>query len=65
MTIDQASTFLVGSILVSMGVTVLVITAVLINNIIHAFWKSFGWKFFPAYIGKEPIDYEEPKLDKK
>jgi hypothetical protein len=53
MTIEQASTFLVGSILCSMGVTVLVVTAVLINNIIHAFWKSFGWKFFPAYIGKE------------
>ena len=62
MTIDQASTFLVGSILVSMGVTVLVITAVVINNIIHAFWKSFGWKFFPAFIEKQPIVYEEPTL---
>jgi len=65
MTIDQASTFLVGSILISMGVTVLVITAVVINNIIHAFWKSFGWRFFPAFIEKDPIVYEEPKLDKK
>ena len=65
MTIDQASTFFVGSILVCMGVTVLVVTAVMINNIIHTFWKSFGWKFFPAFIEKEPIVYEEPKLNKK
>jgi hypothetical protein len=65
MTIDQASTFFVGSILVCMGVTVLVVTAVVINNIIHAFWKSFGWKFFPAFIEKEPIVFEEPKLDKE
>ena len=65
MTIDQASTFLVGSILMSIGVVILVVTAVVINNIIHAFWKSFGWKFFPAYVDRDPIVYEEPKLDKK
>ena len=65
MTIDQASTFFVGSILVCMGVTVLVVTAVLINNIIHTFWKSFGWKFFPAFIEKEQIVYKEPKLNKE
>jgi len=55
MTIDQASTFLVCSILICIAVTVLVVTAVLINNIIHAFWKSFGWKLFPMYVDKDPI----------
>jgi hypothetical protein len=65
MTIDQASTFLVGSILFSIGLTVLVVTAVVINNVIHAFWKSFGWKFFPAFIEKEEIKIEEPTMDKK
>ena len=65
MTIDQASTFLVGSILFSIGLTVLVVTAVIINNVIHAFWKSFGWKFFPAFIEKEEIKIEEPTMDKK
>jgi len=65
MTIDQASTFLVGSILFSIGLTVLVVTAVVINNVIHAFWKSFGWKFFPAFIEKEEIKLEEPTMDKK
>ena len=64
MTIDQASTFLVGSILFSIGLTVLVVTAVVINNVIHAFWKSFGWKFFPAFIEKEEIKIEEPTMDK-
>ena len=65
MTIDQAATFLVGSILFSIGLTVLVVTAVVINNVIHAFWKSFGWKFFPAFIEKEEIKLEEPTMDKK
>jgi len=65
MTIDQAATFLVGSILFSIGLTVLVVTAVVINNVIHAFWKSFGWKFFPAFIEKEEIKIEEPTMDKK
>ena len=65
MTIEQASTFLVGSILFSIGLTVLVVTAVVINNVIHAFWKSFGWKFFPAFIEKEEIKIEEPTMDKK
>ena len=65
MTIDQASTFFVGSILVCMGVTVLVVTAVMINNIIHTFWKSFGWKFFPAFIEKQELKVEESTMDKK
>ena len=65
MDIDQAAVFLAGSILTGLGFIVLVITAVVINNIIYKYWKSFGWKFFPAYLTKEEVTYEEPKLDKK
>ena len=64
MDIDQAAVFLAGSILTGLGFVVVVITAVVINNIIHKYWKSFGWKIFPVYVEKEPVTYEEPKLDK-
>ena len=59
MDIDQAATFLAGSILTALGFIVIVIAAVVVNNIIHKYWKSFGWKFFPAYV------YEESKLEKE
>ena len=65
MDIDQAAVFLAGSILTGLGFIVVVVTAVVINNIIHKYWKSFGWKFFPVYVEKEAVVYEEPKLDKK
>ena len=65
MDIDQAAVFLAGSILTALGFIVIVIAAVVINNIIHKHWKSFGWKLFPVYVEKEPIVFEEPKLDKK
>jgi hypothetical protein len=65
MDIDKAAVFLAGSILTALGFIVIVIAAVVINNIIYKYWKSFGWNFFPMYVGKEPTVYEEPKLDKK
>ena len=55
MNIDTAAVFLASSILTGIGFIVIVITIVAINNIIHKYWKSFGWKFFPAYIQKEEI----------
>jgi hypothetical protein len=65
MDIDQAAVFLAGSILTALGFVVIVIAAVVVNNIIHRYWKSFGWKFFPAYVDKEIAVHEETKLDKK
>ena len=43
MDMDQAAVFLAGSILTAIGFIVIVATAVVINNIIHKYWKSFGW----------------------
>jgi len=63
MSIEQAASFLAISILMSLGAIALVIGAVAINNIIHRYWKSFGWNFFPIYVGKEPMTFQEPKLD--
>jgi hypothetical protein len=55
MTIESASTFLTCSILVMLAVTVIVCASVFINNIIHKYWKSFGWKFFPAYVHVDEV----------
>jgi hypothetical protein len=64
MDIDQAAVFLAGSILTALGFVVIVIAAVVINNIIHKYWKSFGWDFFPMYVSREEVTQEDPKLDK-
>lgn len=39
MNIDQASTFLIGSILVGLGCIVLVGTVAVINNILSRYWR--------------------------
>lgn len=64
MDIDQAAIFLAGSILTALGFIVIVIAAVIINNIIHKYWKSFGWTFFPVYLDKREVVYEEPKMER-
>ena len=44
MNIDQASTFLIGSILVGIGFIILAATATVINNIFSKYWHpvNFG-----------------------
>jgi len=63
MSIEQAASFLAISILMSLGAIALVMGAVAINNIIHRYWKNLGWNFFPMYVGKEPMTFQEPKSD--
>jgi len=43
MDIDQASTFLCGSILIGIGLIVIVATMVIINNIFSRYWKPVQW----------------------
>ena len=65
MDMDQSAVFLAASILTMMGLIVIVAGAVVINNIIHKFWKSFGWKFMPASFENPPARFAEPhELDK-
>jgi hypothetical protein len=65
MDMDQAAVFLAGSILTALGFIVIIATAVVINNIIHKYWKSFGWNFLPMYMQKQEPVIEEPKMEKK
>ncbi len=64
MDMDQAAVFLAGSVLTMLGLIVLVAGAVVINNIIHKYWKSFGWKFFPAYWDNAPRFVDSQEVDK-
>ena len=66
MDMDQAAVFLAGSILTMIGLIVIVAGAVIINNIIHKYWKSFGWSFFPTWMHESPpARFAEPhEIDK-
>ena len=65
MDMDQAAVFLAGSVLTMLGLIVVIGGAVVINNIIHKYWKSFGWKLFPTYWDQpSPRFAEPPEVDK-
>jgi hypothetical protein len=65
MDMDQAAVFLAGSILTGLGFIIIIATAVVINNIIHKYWKSFGWNLLPMYMQREEQVIEDPKLEPK
>ena len=52
MTMDQAATFLAGSILTGIGFIVVIAAILAINNLLHKYWK-------PVQIIKW---YEEPQV---
>lgn len=74
MSINQASAFLAGSLLTMVGFIIVVIGIVVVNNIIHKYWKPLGW-FAPwaaifnahsepkRFVETQEIDKaKEPKL---
>jgi len=68
MTIEHAATFLVCVILLGCGVTVLVGVVLLVNNLLHRYWKDLNWNLPESMRGmREPtVDRsQEPPLDKK
>jgi hypothetical protein len=71
MDMDQAAVFLAGSILTVMGFLIILGGIVIANNIIHKFWKSFGWSWVPTWTQEphrfatpEEIERITPSLDK-
>jgi hypothetical protein len=65
---DQAAVWLAGSILTMLGFVVVVSGVIVINNIIHRFWKPMNiftpdsWKgFHPPPV----LEKEEPVLTKE
>lgn len=65
---NQAAVFLAGSILTMMGFIVIIIGSVIINNILHRYWKPIKiWRFEtypPQYIHTDDLPKEEGNLKK-
>jgi hypothetical protein len=66
MDMDQAAVFLAGSILTALGFLVIIAAVVLVNNVLHKYWKPVkmftpdSWKGF-----NPPTNIIEPTLDKE
>jgi hypothetical protein len=66
MDMDQAAVFLAGSVLTMMGFVVIIIGFVVINNIIHRYWKNLGWfRSWGLTFDQPPARFVEPhEIDK-
>ncbi len=59
MTLEQASLFLSGSILFALGMIALILGLVVINNLLHRFWKPVTFltrDSFSLFSGYQPND---------
>ena len=54
MDMDNAAVFLAGSILYALGLIIILCGIIAANNLIHRFWKSFGWTFTPHWFNEQP-----------
>lgn len=55
MEISQAANFLAGSILISLGIVVIGIACVVLNNIAHKYWKPIKiWQFHAYPLDNNP-----------
>ena len=59
---DQAAVFLAGSILTMLGFVVIIVGIVVVNNILHKYWKPisfFKWLDYPSSRFVEPHEVKE------
>ena len=61
MSVDQASNFLISSILFSLGVIILIVAITAINNILSKFWKPVKMTYYMP--GFELNPYQEYKIE--
>jgi hypothetical protein len=54
MDMDNAAVFLAGTILYAIGLIVILVATIIANNLIHKYWKSFGWTFVPHWMNEAP-----------
>lgn len=58
---DQAAVFLAGSILTAIGCIVILAAIVIMNNIIHKYWKPLEWpSLIPEALRTPPMRFAEP-----
>jgi hypothetical protein len=69
MDMDQSAVFLAGSILTALGFVALVVAVVVVNNILHKYWKPVAiftpdsWKGFHPPMRFEDQEKIAPHLD--
>jgi hypothetical protein len=61
MDMDQASVFLAGSILTTMGFIVIAIGFIVVNNLIAKYWKNLGWFTSMRMFSGEPARFATPE----
>jgi hypothetical protein len=54
MDMDNAAVFLAGTILYAIGLIIILAATIVANNLIHKYWKSFGWTFVPHWFNEQP-----------
>jgi uncharacterized membrane protein len=68
MGIESAATFLVCTILLGCGVIVFVGIVLLINNLLHRYWKDLNWNLPESMQSVRYVEVDktkEPSLDSK
>ena len=58
MTVEQAATFFVASILVGFGAIIIALIILALNNLFSKFWKPIRWNVYVPFIPTE-----EPKFE--
>lgn len=61
MNMDQAAVWLAGSILLSLGFVVLVVAAIVVNQILHKYWKPVRIFTPESWNINPPIRYATPE----
>jgi hypothetical protein len=65
MEMNQAAVFLGASILLMLGFIVIVVGVILVNNLIHKFWKPVKFWTPDSWQGNPPIRYASSDEIKK
>jgi hypothetical protein len=73
MDMDQAAVFLAGSILTALGFVALIVAVVVVNNILHKYWKPVriftadSWNLNPPsrFAHEDELAKIAPHLDEK
>ena len=65
MDMDQAAVFFAASVLTALGFLIWVGFVILVNNLVHKYWKSWGWSL--NVINPQPVrfmsDEEAAKIE--
>lgn len=65
MTMDQAAVWLAGSILTTLGFIIVIAGVIVINNLLHRYWKPIRIFTADSWIINPPPKFVEPTNETK